>query len=78
VTSPHALQPGEFLLYETDDGRTRVECRFVAETLWLCQAGMAELFRTNKQDVAKHLKVIFAEAELAPGSGVNKWLTTAT
>ena len=39
--------PGEFLLYETEDGRTRVECRFVADTLWLPQAGMAELFNKD-------------------------------
>ena len=39
--------PGEFLLYETDDGRTRVEYRFLDETLWLSQAGMAELFQVK-------------------------------
>ena len=69
--------PGEFLLYETEDGRTRVECRFVADTLWLAQAGMADLFQTSKQNIAKHLKTIFAEGELAPDSVVNHWLTTA-
>jgi hypothetical protein len=36
----------------------------VADTLWLPQAGMAELFQTSKQNVAKHLKAIFAEGEL--------------
>jgi hypothetical protein len=70
-------QPGEFLLYETEDGRTRVECRFVADTLWLPQGGMADLFLTSKQNVAKHLKSIFAEGELDPASVVNHWLTTA-
>lgn len=75
MTDP--VQPGEFLLYETDDGRTRVECRFVADTLWLSQAGMADLFQTTKQNVAKHLKAIFAEGELAQDSVVNQWLTTA-
>lgn len=70
-------QPGEFLLYETEDGRTRVECRFVAETLWLPQSGMAELFQTSKQNIAKHLKAIFAEGELAADSVVSHWLTTA-
>lgn len=38
--APH----GEFLLYTTDDGRTRVECRFENETIWLSQKLMAELF----------------------------------
>lgn len=50
--------PGEFLFYETEDGHTRVECRFVADTLWLPQAGMADLFQTSMQNVAKHLKAI--------------------
>ena len=77
MTDLQAPQPGEFLLYETEDGRTRVECRFVAETLWLAQAGMADLFQTSKQNIAKHLKAIFAEGELAPDSVVNHWLTTA-
>ena len=70
-------QPGEFLLYDTEDGRTRVECRFVADTLWLPQSGMAELFQASKQNIAKHLKAIFSEGELAPDSVVNQWLTTA-
>jgi hypothetical protein len=73
-----APQPGEFLLYETEDGRSRVECRFVAETLWLSQAGMANLFQTSKQNIAKHLKAIFAEGELNLDSVVNHWLTTAS
>jgi len=77
MTGLASPQPGEFLLYETEDGRTRVECRFVADTLWLPQAGMAELFQTSKQNIAKHLKAIFAEAELDPDSVVNQWLTTA-
>ena len=77
MTGRHAPPPSEFLLYETEDGRTRVECRFVADTLWLPQGGMVDLFQTSKQNVAKHLKSIFAEAELDPASVVNHWLTTA-
>ena len=69
---------GEFLLYQTEDGHTRVECRFADESLWLSQASMAELFQTSKQNIAKHLKSIFAEGELAENSVVNSWLTTAT
>lgn len=68
---------GEFLLYETEDGRARVECRFAADTLWLAQSGMADLFQTSKQNIAKHLKAIFAENELVADSVVNQWLTTA-
>jgi hypothetical protein len=56
MTDLQAPQPGEFRLYEAEDGRTRVECRFVADTLWLAQAGMNDLFQTSKQNVATHLK----------------------
>jgi hypothetical protein len=68
---------GEVLLYETADGRVRVECRFAEESLWLSQALMAELFQTSKQNIAKHLKAIFAEGELTQKAVVNQWLTTA-
>ena len=71
------MSAGEFLLYQTEDGRTRVECRFADETLWLSQADMAALFQTSKQNVAKHLKAIFGEGELDADSVVNQWLTTA-
>lgn len=77
MTSDPSVAPGEFLLYETDDGRSRVECRFAAENLWLPQSGLAELFQTSKQNIAKHLKAIFAEGELSQDAVVNHWLTTA-
>ena len=67
---------GEILHYQTDDGRTRVECRFADETLWLSQAGMAELFQSTKRNIAKHLKAIFSEGELDSNSVVNQELTT--
>lgn len=54
---------GEILLYQTEDGRTRIECRFENETLWLTQGQMAELFRTTSQNVTLHLKAIYAEGE---------------
>lgn len=68
---------GEILLYQAEDGRTRIECRFQDESLWLTQAQMADLFQTSKQNIAKHLKAIFAEGELEADSVVNRWLTTA-
>ena len=47
MTELQTPNAGEFLLYETDEGRTRVECRFAQDTLWLSQAMMAELFQTS-------------------------------
>jgi hypothetical protein len=69
--------PGEFLLYETEGGQVRVECRLAEDTLWLSQGLMAALFQTSKQNIAKHLKAIFAEGELSREAVVNHWLITA-
>ena len=66
MTQLQAPQPGEFLLYETEDGRTRVECRFAEDTLWLSQAMMAELFQTSPQNITLHLKALYAEREITP------------
>ncbi len=58
------LPQSEIILYQTEDGRTRIQCRFENETLWLTQAQIAELFQTTPQNVTLHLKSIFAEGEL--------------
>jgi hypothetical protein len=61
-----ALVPaGEFILYQTEDGRTRVQCRLDDQTLWLTQAQIAELFQTTPQNVTSHLKSIYSEGELS-------------
>jgi len=75
---PRPQKPGgEVLLYQTEDGRTRLEVRFDAETAWLTQAQMAELFQTTKQNVSLHIQNIFAESELRETSVVKESLTTA-
>ena len=62
--SDNSLPQSEFILYQTEDGRTRIQCRFENESLWLTQAQIAELFQTTPQNVTLHLKAIFAEGEL--------------
>ncbi len=74
---PHPGPGGEFLLYQTEDGRTRVQCRLQGETLWLTQAGMAELFQIDKSGVSRHLKNTYETGELSPDSVVAKYATTA-
>jgi hypothetical protein len=54
----------EIILYQTEDGRARVECRFAEETIWLSQALMAELFQTTVQNVTLHLRTIYGDGEL--------------
>jgi hypothetical protein len=68
----------EFILYQTEDGRTRIQCRFENETLWLTQAQIAELFQTTPQNVTLHLKAIFAEGELAEAATCKDYLQVRT
>jgi len=67
----------QVLLYQTDDGTTRVEVRMEGETVWLNQNQMAELFLTTKQNVGQHIRNVFAEGELAPEPVVKDFFTTA-
>ena len=68
-------QPGgELLLYQTEDGRTRIECRFEHETLWLTQAQMADLFQTTPQNITLHLKAIYAEGEQSEAATCKSYL----
>jgi len=64
---------GEIVLYKTEDGRTRVECRFVDETLWLTQALIAELFQKDVRTVNEHLRNIYAEGEIEAGATIRKF-----
>lgn len=61
-----APPPSELILYQTEDGRTRIQCRLEDDTLWLTQAQMAELFQTTVANINIHLKAVYEEGELAP------------
>jgi hypothetical protein len=64
---------GEIVLYQTEDGRTRVECRFVDETLWLSQALIAELFQKDVRTVNEHLQNIYEEGEIEEQATIRKF-----
>ena len=64
----------EIILYQTEDGRTRLEVRFEDETLWLSQALMAELFQTTPQNITLHLKALFAEGEIEESATCKDYL----
>jgi len=72
-----ALPEAEFLLYQTEDGATRVEVRFRGETAWLSLKQMAELFQRDKSVISRHIKNIFQEGELAREAVVADFATTA-
>lgn len=66
--------PSSLLLYQTEDGRTRLECRFAEDTLWLTQVQMAELFQTSVPNINIHLRAIYAEGELRPEATIKSYL----
>lgn len=66
---------GEILLYQTEDGETRVEVRLQEETVWLSQKQLAELFQTSVPNINMHIKNIFDEGELRAEATIKKFLT---
>jgi hypothetical protein len=76
---PDAAKPtGEIVLYQTEDGRTRLECRFADNNVWLTQALMAELFQTTPQNITLHLKSIYEEGELVEAATCKDYLQVQT
>ena len=69
MTTPQS----SIVLYRTDDGQTRIECRFENESIWLTQALMAELFQVTVPTVNEHLKGIYADGELGQEATVRKF-----
>jgi len=74
--SPEPVPPGQLLIYS--DGALRLQVRVDGQTVWLSQAGMAELFQTTKQNISLHIQNIFEEEELAPEGTVKQYLTVQT
>ena len=64
---------GEMLLYETEDGKARVECRFIDESLWLSQILIAELFGVTTPTVNEHLKNLYDSEDLYPEATIRKF-----
>lgn len=59
---------GEFVLYTTQDGLTRVEMRAQDGSLWLSQAEIGALFQTTPQNITQHVKAIYAEGDADPAA----------
>lgn len=74
----HIPVKSDLILYQTEDGKTRIEVRLQGETVWLTQKLMAELFQTTKQNISLHIQNVFDEGELSPEATVKKYLTVQT
>jgi len=65
------------LIYQTEDGQTKIETVLQDETVWLTQTQLCELFQKSKSTISEHIKNIFVEGELVEDSVVRKFRTTA-
>lgn len=73
----NAPQRGEIILYQTADGRTKIDVKLENETVWLTQAQLCLLFDKSKSTISEHISNIFKEGELMEESVVRNFRTTA-
>ena len=71
-------QNDEVLMYQTEDGITKIEVKMENETVWLSLTQMVELFQRDKSVISRHIKNVFAEGELEPEAVVANFATTAS
>ncbi len=70
-------QKSELILYQAEDGKTRLEVRFEGETVWLSQKQLGELFQKDVRTINEHIKNVFEERELEADSVIRKFRITA-
>ncbi len=68
----------EILIYQTEDGRTRIDVRLVNETVWLSQKLLAELFQKDVRTINEHIKNIYAEGELESQATIRRFRIVQT
>lgn len=61
---------GDMLIYQTEDGLTKIDVSFENDTVWLSKSQMAELFQRDRSVISRHIKNVFEEGELSPESNV--------
>ena len=64
MATPETPPQSSLILYQTEDGQTRIQCRLVNDTIWLTQARMAELFQVTVPTISEHLKGIYEDGEI--------------
>jgi len=67
----------EIIIYQTQDGKTKIDCRLDGDTLWLTQAQIAELYGRDRTVITKHIRNIYAEGELQESSVCANFAHTA-
>ena len=67
-------QQSQFLIYQTEDGRVKIDVRFEDESVWLTQQMMSDLFQTSRQNITLHISNIYEEGELQPEATSKEYL----
>jgi hypothetical protein len=71
-------QKGEIILFQANDGNTRVQVRFEEKSVWLSQKNLAELYQVSVKTVNEHIVNIYDEGELAPEATIRKFRIVQT
>ena len=69
------MDKGQFLLYQTPDGESKIEVKLQDDTVWLSLDQMAELFQRNKSTISRHIKNVLEEGELLADSTIANFAT---
>ena len=69
---------GEIILYQTEDGLTKIDVRFEDDTVWLTQQQMAELFQSSRSNIVEHIQHIYEEGELDEAATCRKFRQVRT
>ena len=69
------MDKGQFLLYQTPDGESKIEVKLQDDTVWLSLDQMAELFQRNKSTISRHIKNVLEEGELLANSTIANFAT---
>lgn len=67
----------QVIIYQSEDGETRIEVQFTGETVWVSQQQMADLYQSSRSNGVEHIKHIYEDGELDEESVVRKFRTTA-
>lgn len=68
----HQEKNNQIIIYNTEDGKTKIEVTVEGETLWLSQKQMAELFDCSVDNVSLHLRNVYSEGELEEKSTIEE------
>jgi len=67
----------EIIIYQTEDGATKIDVRLDENSVWLTQSDLVKLFQSSKSNISEHIKHVFEEGELNETAVVRKFRTTA-